>query len=163
MPSSAEHQVKYQENRTFLDTGGAGGGALASSNASWAAIVAFYAALHLVERLAARLNLHHTPPAAHGQRERWLRSHPQHRAILTAYNDLRTASEIARYGTANQFTRAYPGSTVQSILIDHRLVAIEAYVNAVFQPPPSAPAPAPPSVGGGTNPGGTASGPTSPP
>jgi hypothetical protein len=134
VPSSSEHQVKYLENRTFLDTGGAGG-PLASSNAPWAAIVAFYAALHLVERLTARQNLHHTPPAAHGQRGRWLRSHPQHRAIFSAYNDLRTASEVARYGTVNQFNRYYPGNTVQTVLIDQKLVVIENYVNAVFQPP----------------------------
>ena len=132
MPSSAEHESKYRDNRTFLDTGGSGGGPLAASNAPWAAIVAFYAALHLVERLAARLNLHHTPPAAHGQRDRWLRGHRQHRIILTAYNHLRTASEISRYGTANQFTRAYPGNTIQPVLIDQHLRTIEQYVDSVF-------------------------------
>ena len=144
MPSSAEHQTKYQENRTFLDTGGAGGGGpLAASNGPWAAIVAFYAALHLVERLASRSNLHHMPPGAHGQRDRWLRGHPQHRVIHAAYNHLRTASELSRYGTSNQFARAYPGTTVQDVLIDQYLVAIENYVAGVFAPPP------PPGAAGG--------------
>ena len=135
MPSSHEHQIKYQENRNFLDLGGAGGGPLAASNGPWAAIVAFYAALHLMERLASIINLHHMPPGAHGQRARWLRGHAQHRAILSPYNDLRTASEISRYGTANQFTRAYPGTVVQDVLVDQKLVAIETYLNSILNPP----------------------------
>ena len=35
MPSSVEHQTKYQENLAYLNTGGAGGGALAASNTPW--------------------------------------------------------------------------------------------------------------------------------
>lgn len=132
MPRSSEHRVKYQENRMFLDTGGAGGGPLAASNAPWAAILAFYAALHLVERLASRINLHHMPPGAHGQRNRWLVGHRQHRVIFRAYDLLRFASEMSRYGTANQFKQNYPGDTVQTLLIDQYLVAIENYV---FHPP----------------------------
>jgi hypothetical protein len=135
MPSSAEHRAKYQANRQFLDTG-YNGTSLSTLDGCWAAIVAFYAALHLVDRLAALINLH---PAAHGDRLRFLASH--HRTMFADYNDLKVASEIARYGTLNQFARAFPGTTVQGILIDKKLVAIEAYVNAAFPPPPP-PAPA---------------------
>src|SRR5271166_4462643 len=119
MPSSAEHRLKYQANRQLLDTGN-NGTPLSTLDGCWAAIVAFYAALHLVDRLAARVNYH---PGNHADRLSFVSS--QHRPIYAIYNSLKTASEIARYGTLNQFTKAYPGTTVQDILIDQRLVAIE--------------------------------------
>ena len=100
--------------------------------------IAFYAALHLVDRLAARINFHPTPPGAHANRLRFVSS--SHRVIFADYNDLKVASEIARYGTLHQFNRAFPATTVQDILIDQRLVAIENYVNNIFNP--SAPPPA---------------------
>lgn len=89
-----------------------------------------FAALHLVDRLAARANYH---PGNHSERLSFVAG--QHRPIFTAYNSLKTASEIARYGTINQFNRAYPGTTVQDILIDQRLVFTESYVNKIFNPP----------------------------
>ena len=130
MPSSAEHRAKYEANRQLLDSGN-NGGPLSTLNPCWAAIVAFYAALHLVDRLAARNNYH---PGNHGDRLAFVSS--RHRPILAAYNALKTASEIGRYGTVNQFNNAYPGTTVQDVLVDNRLVAIETYVNNVFNPPP---------------------------
>jgi hypothetical protein len=65
MPSSAEHRAKHAANRQFLDTGN-NGTPLSTLDGCWAATVAFYAALHLVDRLAARLNIFNppTPPAA---------------------------------------------------------------------------------------------------
>jgi hypothetical protein len=110
MPSSAEHRAKYQANRQVLDTGN-NGTPLSTLNGCWASIVAFYAALHLVDRLgaAATPQVHPTPPGAHGARLRFL--YANHRPIYTAYNDLKTATEIARYGTINQFNRAFPGAT----------------------------------------------------
>jgi hypothetical protein len=138
MPSSAEHRAKYEANRKLLDTGN-NGAPLSTIDVCWAAIVAFYAALHLVDRLAARINHH---PGSHGDRLSFVAS--QHRPIYAAYNSLKTASEIGRYGTLNQFAKAYPGTTVQDILIDKRLVAIESYVDTVFNPP------APPASGGGS-------------
>jgi hypothetical protein len=103
--------------------------------------------LHLADRLgaAATPQVHPTPPGAHAVRLRFL--YANHRPIYTAYNDLKTASEIARYGTINQLDRAFPGATVQTILIDQKLVAIENYVNAFFAPPPP---PAPPATATGS-------------
>jgi hypothetical protein len=129
MPSSAEHRAKYEANRHHLDTGN-NGTPLSALDGCWAAIVAFYAALHLVDRLAARINVH---PGGHADRTRYVSS--QHRPIFAAYNALQTASEIARYGTLNQFNLAYPGTTVQDVLINQRLLAIETYVNVIFNPP----------------------------
>ena len=135
MPNSAEHHAKYVANRQLLDTAN-NGTPLSTVDGCWAATVAFYAALHLVDRLAARINLH---PATHGDRMRFVTRH--HRPIFADYNDLRVASEIARYGTLNQFNRAFPGNTVQSVLIDQKLVAIETYVTNIFNPPPPPAAP----------------------
>jgi hypothetical protein len=132
MPSSAEHQAKYTANRQLLNTGN-NGAPLSTLDGCWAAIVAFYAALHLVDQLAALINLHPTPPGAHGTRLRFVST--RHRAIFADYNDLKVASEIARYGTVNQFNRAFPGNTVQNVLINQKLVAIETYVQNVFHPP----------------------------
>jgi hypothetical protein len=138
MPSSAEHRAKYEANRNHLDTGN-NGGPLSTLDGCWAATVAFYAALHLVDRLAARTNYH---PGNHTDRNAYVTSH--HRPIWNAYNALYIASKIARYGTVNQFNSAYPGTTVQDVLIDRRLVAIETYVNNIFNPPPP---PTPPATG----------------
>ena len=80
MPSSAEHRAKYEANRQLLDTGN-NGAPLSTLDGFWAATVAFYAALHLVDRLAARVPYH---PGNHGDRMRFVSS--QHRAILTSYN-----------------------------------------------------------------------------
>jgi hypothetical protein len=137
MPNAAEHRAKYALNRAFLDTG------LAAVQPEWAAVVAFYAAVHLIERLAAaepRGPVHHR---THAQREDYLRRHRQHRVLLADYLALQIASEISRYGTASQFSTRFSAATVQSHLIDTHLVAIETYVTAYFTPP--APPPAPPT------------------
>lgn len=117
MPSSAEHQEKYLENRAFLDANGG----LAAAQPIWASVVAFYAALHLDERLAARQNIHH---GNHALRTTYLSRHRLHRVIYPAFEALRNASEVARYGTANQFQRLVPTANVQAVLIDKHLVAI---------------------------------------
>lgn len=140
MPNSTEHRDKHAFNRAFLNTG------LASSNPEWAAVVAFYAAVHLIERLAAaelRGPVHHR---THSQRETYLRRHRQHRAVLIDYERLQHASEISRYGTAAQFTARFSATTVQSELIDTHLAAIEDYVTAYFTPP-SAPPSGPTATG----------------
>jgi hypothetical protein len=103
-------------------------------------VVAFYAAVHLIERLAAaepRGPIHHR---THTQREEYFHRHRQHRVLLFDYLALQMASEISRYGTVSQFKTRYPASTVQSQLIDTHLAAIESYVTAHFGPPPAPPA-----------------------
>jgi hypothetical protein len=134
VPNSAEHDAKYRLNRALLNTG------LAATSPEWGAVVAFYAAVHLVERLAAaepRGPIHHR---THADRNRYLRAHRQHRAILRDYVKLRDAAEISRYGTIAQFRSAYPGTTVTDQLIDVHLVAVEQYVAAYFAPPAPSPA-----------------------
>jgi hypothetical protein len=141
MPRSPEHHAKYSRNRAFLNTG------LAAVNPEWAAVVAFYAAVHLVERLAAvepRGPRHHR---THADRVDYLARHPQHSVLLADYQVLQVASEISRYGTVHQFHSRYGGGVVQDQLIDVHLAAIEQYVAAHFAPPPPpGPPPAAPTA-----------------
>jgi hypothetical protein len=143
MPNSVEHRAKYTANRNHLNTGN-GGSPLSTVDGCWAAIVAFYAALHLVDRLAAILNFHPQRPGAHRKRLQFVSAN--HPTILPEYKELKTASEIARYGPLNQFNRADPGNVVQTVLIDQYLTTIEKYVDAVFNPP-SAPGIGPTAAG----------------
>jgi hypothetical protein len=101
-----------------------------------AAVVAFYAAVHLIERLAAVEPSGPVHNPNHAMRESWLSAHRIHRRIFLHYMPLKRAGEIARYGTINQFEREFDSSTVQSILIDTHLAAIEAHVASATAPPP---------------------------
>jgi hypothetical protein len=127
MPNSQEHRAKADRNRAFIDNLQ---GAVEDSD--WIAVAAFYAAVHLVERLCATENKHHI---GHSSRLAWVYRHRQHRAIHTAFSILYDASRIARYGTINQFKQAFPGDTVERILVNTHLVKIESYVTAYFSPP----------------------------
>ena len=129
MPSAAQHQAKADRNRVYLDSG------LAAIHPDWAAVVAFYAAVHLVEKLAALERSGPIHNASHSGRQRWLTAHRQHRRIFREYEELKRASELSRYGTINQFEQAYDSASVQSQLIDVHLAAIEAYVHLLTSPP----------------------------
>jgi hypothetical protein len=138
MPNSAEHRAKYALNRAYLNTG------LAATQPEWAAVVAFYAAVHLIERLAAAEPSGPVHHRTHTQREIYLRRHRQHRAVLTDYLNLQVVAEISRYGTVAQFNALHTAATVQADLIDTHLAAVEHYVAGYFAPPAPAPPPAPP-------------------
>src|SRR5262249_38659635 len=88
---------------------------------------------HLVERLCACDSVH---SMKHQDRLSYLVKHKKHRAIHPDFLALYDASLVARYGTVNQFRKAYPGDTVQKKLIDKCLAAISAHVHAHFNPPP---------------------------
>jgi hypothetical protein len=124
MPSSAEHKEKAQQHLDFLHSG--------HVTPEWAAIVAFYAALHLVERLCACENLH---IANHHDRLAWLNKHAKHKAIHADFVALYDASRVARYGTCSQFKKAYPGDTIKKELIGKNLAAVIRHVDLHFQPP----------------------------
>jgi hypothetical protein len=127
MPSSKEHKEKAERNHDTLQR-------LIASNGApeWMAVVAFYTALHLVERLAACENLHHTK---HPDRLAYLTRHKQHRVIHPHFQMIYDASLVARYGTVNQFAKAYPGSIVVDVLVNRHLADIAAHVDAHFNPP----------------------------
>ena len=127
MPSSKEHKDKAARNRATLDSLIANYGA-----PEWMAVVAFYTALHLVERLAAWENIHHSK---HPDRLDYLTRHKQHRVIHADFQTIFDASLVARYGTLNQFTKAYPGNAIVDVLVNKHLTAIETYVDRHFNPP----------------------------
>ena len=130
MPSSAEHRDKADRNRKLLDT------LKTSGVPEWIAVVAFYTALHLVERLSACESIHN---ANHQDRLAYLNRHKKHRVIHASFQTLYDASQIARYGTVNQFDRAFPADTVEKTLVRKYLAAIEMYVLAHFAQPAAAP------------------------
>lgn len=150
MPSDAEHLAKYRDNRAFLD----GPPPLSARSPVWAATVAFYAAVHLVELLAAREGRHNAGHVGPNSRDLFLTGHPRHHVILADYNALRAASEVARYYTLHTFAASFPGNRVQTHLIDGCLAAVERHVSTFV--PPGQPGhgivapPAPPAAAGGS-------------
>jgi len=125
MPTAEEHLVKYRLNRAFLDSNGG----LVNHEPRWAVIVAHYTAIHLVERLAARENLH---SGSHSRRDAFLAEHPDHHIIYRAFFQLRIASESARYDSIRLFSESYSLAQIRDILIGERLAAIEKYVESDF-------------------------------
>jgi hypothetical protein len=132
MPTDAEHQAKYQDNRNTLNAHGG----MAATSEPWAAVIAFYAALHLVERLAAQANIHHRRHVGRGSRRQYLAGHAQHRQILADYMALYSASMLARYDSLGTFQAAFPAGTVQPQLINGCLARIDGYVTAALAPGP---------------------------
>ena len=126
MPRSSEHRAKAERNRLVLAK------LDPFADGDWIAIVAFYRAMHLVERLAARDNLHHK---SHSERDKYLQSHRRHREILRPYRFMFDAGHLARYGTASKFDQAFPGDAAHSVLVGTHLAAVEVYVEAAFAPP----------------------------
>ncbi len=87
------------------------------------ATIAFYVAVHLVEKLRA---YHGEHSMSHDDRCAAVRR--QFRTIQVEYHQLYEISRLARYGTASQFTLSV--EQVKALLIDTYLVAIERYVAA---------------------------------
>jgi hypothetical protein len=126
MPSSREHKEKADLNRATLSR------LIANNEApEWMAVVAFYTAMHLVERLAACENIHHSK---HPDRLAYLTRHKQHRSIHVEFQTIFDASLVARYGTANQFAKAYIGDAIVDTLVNKHLKTIETYVDTHFNP-----------------------------
>jgi len=98
-------------------------------------IVAFYTAVHLVEKLRAYENEH---SRNHEERNEYVRV--KHKRIHTAYHELFNQSVLARYHTLGKFTLTR--EQVKLILVDKHLVQIEKYValeTAKHTPPPPGP------------------------
>ncbi len=123
MPTDAEHAAKYHEARALLNGPLRGAGA-------WEATAAFYAAVHLVERLAAADGKHHSRHVGPTSRAVYLANHSDHVALAPALAALFSASMVARYESSAAFTAAYPGDVVGRVLIGQMLSAIETHVAA---------------------------------
>jgi hypothetical protein len=117
MPKPKQHQDRANRNRALLDS------ISATGPPDWMATVAFYVAVHLVEKLRAYSGEHSTN---HDERAAAVRK--QFRAIQVPYHQLYEVSRLARYGTTGQFKMTV--QQVKSLLIDTQLVAIEKFVAA---------------------------------
>ncbi len=117
MPKPKQHQEKAEHNRAFLGT-------ITDDNyCDWKAAVAFYVAVHLVEKLRA---YHGEHSENHDDRDRVVRrDYPR---IYNPYHQLFNASLTARYKSLGAFNMS-PGD-VQARLIDTYLAEIERFVAA---------------------------------
>lgn len=131
MPSAAEHQAKAAHNRAFLNT------ITDPTYCDWMAVVAFYVAVHLVERLFALQGRHNQD---HRGRNRAVRR--QLRPIHRNYRALYNLSMVARYMEASKFNLT--AAVVRTTVIDLHLAEIEKYVVAAAAAPilPHPPGPA---------------------
>ncbi len=136
MPTDQEHNDKVLDNRTFL----ALNGGLVNVNPRWAAVVAFYEAVHLVERLAAHDGVDNKRHTGNNSRQLYLSAHPRHHVLLADLTALRSASEDARYESLPTFDTAWPPQDIQAILIDIHLANVRQYVSNFFAPPAGGPA-----------------------
>ncbi len=114
MAKPKQHQEKADHCRKFLST-------IGDEFSDWRAIVAFYVALHLVEKLRAYNGEHST---SHDDRDAYVRRN--HSTIYNPYHQLFNASLDARYKTLGAFTIS--SEDVQKVLVDTYLVEIETYV-----------------------------------
>ena len=121
MPSDAEHAAKVSANEAVLAD---------LDDPAWQSVLAFYTALHMVERLSAAAGLHFKYHTGRNSRDVWLLGHPDHFQIKADYDRLRAASEIARYETLPMFEAAFPGDAVHTYLIDGCLARIRQYVES---------------------------------
>jgi hypothetical protein len=115
MPKPKQHQEKADNSRAFLDSISANG------PPDWMAVVAFYTAVHLVEKLRAYHGEH-----SENHEDRLAAVRRDFRPIHTPCHELFNHSLIARYGTVGQFTITV--QEVKKLLIDTYLVAIEKFV-----------------------------------
>jgi hypothetical protein len=139
MPTNAQHAVKADRNLAMLRD------IDIAAHPEWAATVAFYRAVHLVDRLAALNPGRSLHPDNHSAREQFVRS--KHKTISADFNALHDAADLARYAATEDFAAAYPGTTVEDVLIEKRLRKIESYVSQMLgvdvgsRTPPKPPAP----------------------
>lgn len=127
MPNSKQHKKKAEHNRAFLDS------ITDDRFADWMAVVAFYTAVHLVERLR---TLNHNASEQHSRDHQHRREfvQSQHKQIHTAYHELFNASLIARYQTVNSFQTQLNVKDIKTRLINGYLAEIESYTAAKFSP-----------------------------
>ena len=127
MPNSSQHQARAAHNRAFLGT------INLANHRDWAAVVAFYAAVHLAERLRT-LAPHAKDQHSINHQDRLQYIHRHHSAIHTELHELYNASVIARYQTINSFNTQFTVADVQNVLIGTYLTTIENYVANQFAP-----------------------------
>jgi hypothetical protein len=120
MPTKSEHEVKAKNNRDFLAT------IDRQQFPTWAATVAFYAAMHLVE--AIRASSQHGHSASHNDRLMYVQaSHPM---IHSDYQALLNVSMLARYLSQSDFFNQFQPDDIDQVVIVW-LDQIETYARSL--------------------------------
>lgn len=127
MPSPREHRDKAYRNLLALQA------IDHAAHPEWAAVIAFYRAVHLIELLAAREAGQAIHNGNHADRDHYVRS--THRPIAVAFRMMHDAAHTARYGTVNQFITQFPDDTLTATIIGRYLAQIEDYVRERTSPP----------------------------
>jgi len=126
MPSADQHRRKVEGNRSFLNT------ISVDDYPDWVVVVAFYTAVHLVERLRAATG--DGDSTGHEDRLAYVQS--RHPEIHTAYHILQNASMLARYQSNATFFGQFQRDIIVDRLIGQYLVEIEKYVADKTRPSP---------------------------
>jgi hypothetical protein len=119
MPKASEHKTKATHNRQFLNT------IAIPDYPDWAAVVAFYTAVHLVERVRAAAGHGHSRD--HDDRLSYVANNLE--TIHTAYTILQNVSMLARYESRGDFFKQFQPEDVESRLIGQYLTAIDTFVS----------------------------------
>jgi hypothetical protein len=118
MPNASKHRLKAESNRRFLDT------ISCVDYPEWVVVVAFYTAVHIVERLRAASG--DGDSTSHEERLDYVQHvHPQ---IHTSYFQLQNASMLARYQSRSDFFNQFQPEQVTHLLVGRYLAQIEKYV-----------------------------------
>src|SRR5579862_5006888 len=112
MPKTKQHQEKADHNKDFLTT------ITEDRFCDWKATVAFYSAVHLVEKLRAFDGEH---SQNHDERDRLIRR--KFAIIYNSYHQLFNASLTGRYKSVGAFNIS--AADVQRMLIDTYLADID--------------------------------------
>jgi hypothetical protein len=126
MPSADQHRRKAESNRRFLDS------IVCADFPDWKVTVAFYTAVHVVERLRAASGDGHS--TSHEDRLAYVRL--RHTAIHSAYHVLLNVSLLARYQSHSEFFAQFQPEDMEARLLP-RLVEVERYAQARLGPAPA--------------------------
>lgn len=117
MPSADQHRKKVENNRAFLAT------ISRDEFTEWAVVVAFYTAVHLLERVRAASG--HGDSFSHDDRSSYVLH--EHITVHEQYHELLNASMLARYRSRGDFFAHFQPDTLDSGLLLY-LTEIEKYV-----------------------------------
>jgi hypothetical protein len=120
MPKAEQHRTRVEYNRRFLAAFDP------AAFPEWASVVAFYTAVHEIERLRAATGDGHSD--SHALRAEYV--HARHPDLTGPLRVLRDIADTARYDSRQAFFAKLAGdpSRVQGELIDRHLAVVSQYI-----------------------------------
>ena len=95
MPKQEDHLNQVSQNKAFLQS------INRTAYPDWAITVIFYTALHYIDALLAKENVH---PGSHDRRDNYVTRRHELRTIAKDYFRLKNSSRTARYNPPTKFT-----------------------------------------------------------